>query len=1079
VATFREIAYEFSGNAEPLLNTLRSIERHVRNVPDNKKIHLRAKADQARRELNALEDKLEELDSEHTDIRITAEIKGLVTQIATARQIIASLPEDKVLTVRLRETINRDLARVDQLIAKTMSGVEGLARSTDRVSRPMRNVLEPTFSLMGTLGRLSVILRRIPPLMAGVVMVFMATFIPAMLAATAAVAGLVSAIGALAAALGAVATAGLPLLIGLFQRFAKVLEARKAREAALNAETEKGAQSARDAAAADEQRHQAAIRVRDALEAVETAQRGVNEAEAQARENIATARLRDADATRRLGDAAREMARATTDAYRQIKDAAEDASDAIREVASAQLGVEEANLGLRQARLDLEEFRREAGLSRTSVDDLFKKFQDVNFDIDTGQMRKALAQASGGDTGTQLELEQRLLAVRRAQLNVAEATDRASDAERDAGRTTEEADRLRKGGINGVDSYRSAVEELADAQRESKEASKELRRLERQGIKNAPAVIAAQEGLRDAEQQLKEARHDRATVSRNLAIAEAQLSSQAAEAKRQMDELTDTERSLVGVIDAIAAAHEQTLAPAISKIFGALEDVGRRLPGVMRGAMREMEQLGEVWADQVRKFGDMMLDPMNLIKWSGFARAAAAISESFGGMVTSIFQILINVAAAAMPELQRLFKDADDALKGLADSSGDISGLQKFLKPAFKLLRDIVGTLVDLGIGLLNVFSAGSGPITDFTDNIRGAARAFREWTESEEGREKIREFFEDTLPFLWKMLTLLFRVGQLGLKIFQVMAPIAEPFVDMLGDIVHWVGMVVDAIDWLIGPFKGIIGQFLAFFVAGGWVVRGLRLVGGAIRNFPTVITGVVMYIERAIQFFTRPFRTMFGWLRRAFHSPAIRGWVSRMLTNIGGVLRGVWNVVTWPFRRAFDWLRGAFQGLGDFVRGVFSGIGDVFRGAINILIRAANWMIGQINRIHIKIPDIVPGVGGREIGFNIPKIAELAAGGLVTGDTLARVGEGRYKEAVLPLSDQVMGRLAGAIVKAMRINMGPTFSGRPSVAVAAGVGGATGTVIERVDVTLPPAPEGGVPDARYQAVQLGRELARRGGTI
>ena len=55
---------------------------------------------------------------------------------------------------------------------------------------------------------------------------------------------------------------------------------------------------------------------------------------------------------------------------------------------------------------------------------------------------------------------------------------------------------------------------------------------------------------------------------------------------------------------------------------------------------------------------------------------------------------------------------------------------------------------------------------------------------------------------------------------------------------------------------------------------------------------------------------------------------------------------------------------------------------------------------RNSVTIPDWVPGVGGEPLGFNIPTIPALAAGGIATAPTLAQIGEGGEPEAVLPLS-------------------------------------------------------------------------------
>ena len=71
-------------------------------------------------------------------------------------------------------------------------------------------------------------------------------------------------------------------------------------------------------------------------------------------------------------------------------------------------------------------------------------------------------------------------------------------------------------------------------------------------------------------------------------------------------------------------------------------------------------------------------------------------------------------------------------------------------------------------------------------------------------------------------------------------------------------------------------------------------------------------------------------------------------------------------------------------------------------------------------KIPDWVPGIGGKgggTIGFNIPKIPMLARGGFIKGGnpTPAIIGEGRYDEAVIPLSDNVLGKLSEMIAGRM----------------------------------------------------------------
>jgi hypothetical protein len=71
------------------------------------------------------------------------------------------------------------------------------------------------------------------------------------------------------------------------------------------------------------------------------------------------------------------------------------------------------------------------------------------------------------------------------------------------------------------------------------------------------------------------------------------------------------------------------------------------------------------------------------------------------------------------------------------------------------------------------------------------------------------------------------------------------------------------------------------------------------------------------------------------------------------------------------------------------------VFKFAFNNIARLWNNTIG---RLSFDIPNWVPGVGGK--GFSVPNIPMLAQGGIVTGPTLAMIGEGNGPEAVIPLN-------------------------------------------------------------------------------
>ena len=103
-------------------------------------------------------------------------------------------------------------------------------------------------------------------------------------------------------------------------------------------------------------------------------------------------------------------------------------------------------------------------------------------------------------------------------------------------------------------------------------------------------------------------------------------------------------------------------------------------------------------------------------------------------------------------------------------------------------------------------------------------------------------------------------------------------------------------------------------------------------------------------------------------------------------------------PFKKIVDAigeaLKDAFTGTVDAVKTVVNAYIGIYKGLFNAIAKAWNNTIGKLS---FKIPSWVPGIGGK--GFDVPNIPELAKGGIVTGPTLAMIGEAG-PEAVIPLN-------------------------------------------------------------------------------
>jgi len=96
-----------------------------------------------------------------------------------------------------------------------------------------------------------------------------------------------------------------------------------------------------------------------------------------------------------------------------------------------------------------------------------------------------------------------------------------------------------------------------------------------------------------------------------------------------------------------------------------------------------------------------------------------------------------------------------------------------------------------------------------------------------------------------------------------------------------------------------------------------------------------------------------------------------------------GLFTAIKTGVMESVDFLKGYLNTVLGFYKGIFNGIATLWNNSIG--------------KLSFKAPDWIPGFGGQ--GFSVPKIPMLAEGGIVTGPTLALIGEAG-PEAVIPLN-------------------------------------------------------------------------------
>ena len=193
----------------------------------------------------------------------------------------------------------------------------------------------------------------------------------------------------------------------------------------------------------------------------------------------------------------------------------------------------------------------------------------------------------------------------------------------------------------------------------------------------------------------------------------------------------------------------------------------------------------------------------------------------------------------------------------------------------------------------------------------------------------------------------------------------------------------------------SGKLGQFVTILKAAGTALAGplgvILAIGAALvllyQNWSQVDALVQSFIAMVGERFPAAgaFLQAF-WQSIQAGAANAQAIIQNLLDFVGNVFAGNWGA--------------AWQNIVNIFGNIFGMLGNIAKAPINGVIALINRAIEGINGLAVDIPDWVPAVGGKTLGFSIPTIPQLAAGGIATRPTLAQIGEGSEPEAVMPLS-------------------------------------------------------------------------------
>lgn len=366
----------------------------------------------------------------------------------------------------------------------------------------------------------------------------------------------------------------------------------------------------------------------------------------------------------------------------------------------------------------------------------------------------------------------------------------------------------------------------------------------------------------------------------------------------------------------------------------------------------------------VQQFAEFIIANMPMIQ-----EVLGNVMNSLGEAVAAVLPFLMDLIQNALPPMIDLFTQiASDILPPVITLFTDI--LQAVLPPLIELFTGVITTILPPLMDLLTIIIEDILPpfIQLFTDVINVIL-------------PPLMELFSQIIDTLLPPLIELF--SQI---IDAIMPVIIELFTTFTEIVLPPLMQLIDEIVAVILP------PLLALFNELAELVLPLVM---------TVFEAMLPVIEPIMNAIADVIRIVLA---------LIKGDWEEVWDGIKSFFSDIWDAIC-KVAEGFGEIFGEiFEGIKKVVLGVWDGIVDGIKGAINWIIDGINTFIRGLNKI--KIPDWVPGVGGK--GINIKEIPRLAEGGEILRSGRVIVGEAGPEILELP---------QGAVVKPLSKTGGIVF--------------------------------------------------------
>ncbi len=422
-----------------------------------------------------------------------------------------------------------------------------------------------------------------------------------------------------------------------------------------------------------------------------------------------------------------------------------------------------------------------------------------------------------------------------------------------------------------------------------------------------------------------------------------------------MDDVRDgtvsTEDAMYTMIQSLSQMdNEQEKAAVASEVFG-VKLARELMPALQDGSMTideardAAERLGLVIGEETIDAGVKFQDNLTDIKAS-----LSAVGSKVMGDFIPVFNTMMDLFLENMPLIQDVFGKVVNAIFPLVEQV-----LPILVDLAMYFVEEILPILLDL----INQLLADALPVLIdlFMFVIESILPILNQLLEV---------VVQDILPILITLFT-------------EVISQVLPPLMELLEVIIN------ELLPVFIDLFTDILAAVLPALI--DIILALLPVVTDLILLLTDIVQVVVPPLIEIIEFLADIITTV---LQNSFED--LMPIIENIIDIFNNLIDFIKNIFTGNWSDAWD-------NVVEIFKNIFEGIVNIAKLPLNTMIGLINGFIKGLNKI--KIPDWVPGVGGK--GINIPEIPKLKEGGTITTAGAAIVGEAGAELLELPRGARV----------------------------------------------------------------------------